>query len=110
LTTVKLTGTSTADESTLPGVSGVLRRDAALQIDHAFRRWLLGSAKLGYGVDLYRGSTRDDQRYLASLGLTYKFNRDLQMKAEVRREWLRSNNPGSSYDANIAMLSVRVAR
>lgn len=110
LTTVKLTATSTADESTLPGVSGVLRRDGALQIDHAFRRWLIGTAKFGYGVDLYRGSPREDRRYLASLALTYKLSRGVQLKGEVRREWLRSNVPGSDYDAEIALLGVRLQR
>jgi hypothetical protein len=110
LTTVKLTATSTADESTLPGVSGVLRRDGGVQVDHAFRRWLIGTAKLGYGVDLYRGSPREDQRYLASFALTYKLTRDMQLKGEVRREWLRSNVTGSDFDANIALLSLRLQR
>jgi hypothetical protein len=110
LTTVKLTATSTADESTLPGVSGVLRRDGGVQVDHAFRRWLVGTARLGYGVDLYRGSPREDRRYLASFGLTYKLTRSVQVKGEFRREWLRSNVAGSDYDANIAMLSLRLQR
>ena len=43
LTTVKLIGRSTIGESTIPGVSGVLYRDIGLQVDHAFRRWLIGS-------------------------------------------------------------------
>jgi hypothetical protein len=110
LTTVRLTAKSTADESTLPGVSGVLRRDGGLQVDHAFRRWLIGTAKLGYGVDLYRGSTREDDRYLASVGIVYKLTRDVQMKGELRREWMKSNVPGASYDANIALVGVRLQR
>ncbi|MBX6426348.1 MAG: outer membrane beta-barrel protein [Variibacter sp.] len=110
LTTVKLTAASTADESTLAGVSGVLRRDGGVQVDHAFRRWLIGTARLGYGVDLYRGSPREDRRYLAALGLTYKMTRSVQVKGEVRREWLRSNVAGSDYEASIATLGVRLQR
>jgi hypothetical protein len=40
---VKLIGTSSIGESTIPGVSGALYRDIGVQVDHAFRRWLIGS-------------------------------------------------------------------
>jgi hypothetical protein len=110
LTTVRLTAKSGADESTLPGVSGVLRRDAGLQVDHAFRRWLIGTARLGYGLDTYEGFGREDTRYLASLGLTYKLTRTLQIKGELRQEWLRSNQPGNDYTASIALLGLRLQR
>jgi hypothetical protein len=110
LTSVKLTARTGADESTLPGVSGVLRRDAVLQVDHAFRRWLIGTAKVGYGLDDYQGSTREDQRYFASLGLTYKLTRSVQVKGELRQEWLRSNIPGNDYTATIALVGMRFQR
>jgi hypothetical protein len=110
LTTVKLTAKSTADESTLAGVSGVLRRDAGAQVDHAFRRWLIGTLKFGYGVDLYRGSPREDTRYLASAGIVYKLSRSMQVKGEFRREWLRSNIVGSDYEASVVMLGMRLQR
>jgi hypothetical protein len=51
LTTATLTASSRAEESAVAGVSGALRRDAALQVDHAFRRWLIGTVKAGYGTD-----------------------------------------------------------
>lgn len=110
LTTVKLTAQSTAGETILPGISGVLRRDAAVQIDHAFRRWLIGTARIGYGMDLYRGSPREDQRYLASLGFIYKMTRSIQVKGEVRREWRRSNVAGGDYSADTVMLGMRLQR
>ena len=40
----KLTATTRADESTVVGVSGVFTREVALQVDHAFRRWLIAHA------------------------------------------------------------------
>ena len=43
LTTAKLTASSLVSESTVPGVSGELSRDVAIQVDHAFRRWLIGT-------------------------------------------------------------------
>jgi len=43
LTSAKLTATSLVSESTVPGVSGELSRDVAIEVDHAFRRWLIGT-------------------------------------------------------------------
>ena len=85
LTTVKLTAASMIGESNVPGVSGSFYRDVGLQIDHSFRRWLIGSVKLGFGLDDYVGLSREDKRYSAGVGLTYKLNRTTQIKGEARR-------------------------
>jgi hypothetical protein len=71
LTTVKLSAESSVGETTIPGASGILYRDVGLQVDHAFRRWLIGSLKFGFGLDDYVGIERQDQRYFAGAGLTY---------------------------------------
>lgn len=110
LTTVKLTGKSTVGESTVPGVSGVLNRDVGLQVDHAFRRWLIGSVKLGLGLDDYVGLSREDKRYSAGVGLTYKVNRSVQIKGEFRKDWLRSNVTGNDYTASVFLLGLRLQR
>jgi len=70
LTTVTLTGSSKADEIVVAGVSGVLRRDVGLQVDHAFRRWLIGTLKIGYGLDDYTGSIRVDNRMSLGSAIT----------------------------------------
>jgi hypothetical protein len=108
LTTVKLTAASTVGESDQSFVSGVLYRDVGLQVDHAFRRWLIGSLKGGVGFDEYVGSGRNDQRYYFGGGLTYKLNRFVQLKGEARHEWLTSNQPGNDYNANVVLLSLRL--
>jgi hypothetical protein len=110
LTTAKLTANSRAEESTVAGVSGALRRDAALQIDHAFRRWLIGTLTLGYGVDQYIGNGREDSRTSLGTALTYKLNRDLWLKGEYRRETLHSNTPNVDYDANIFTIGLKLQR
>ncbi len=107
LTTVKLTAASAIGESTVAGVSGVLYRDVGLQIDHAFRRWLIGNVKFAYGQDDYVGLSREDNRYSAGVGLTYKINRNTQLKGEIRQDWLRSNVTGNDYTANVFMLGLR---
>ncbi|HEY4142985.1 MAG TPA: outer membrane beta-barrel protein [Pseudolabrys sp.] len=128
LTSVKLSAASTVGESTIAGVSGVLYRDVGLQVDHSFRRWLIGSAKIGFGIDSYKGADvitgidpicgcivtqpgigdRQDKRFSAGLGLTYKLSRTVQVKGEFRQDWLRSNVTGNDYTASIFMLGVRL--
>jgi hypothetical protein len=107
LTTVKLIGTSAVAETVIPGVSGELSRDIGLQLDHSFRRWLIGTVKIGFGVDDYVGLDRQDNRYSAGLGLTYKLNRSIQIKGEFQQNWLRSNVAGTDYTSSVFLLGVR---
>jgi len=109
LTKATFTARTTVYESTDPDVSGILGRDFAIQLDHSFRDWLIGTLKFGYGIDDYVGSSRIDQRLSAAAGLTYKMNRNAQIKGEVRREQRDSNEPGEDYVAHIVMLGLRPA-
>jgi hypothetical protein len=110
LTTIKFAARTAVDESVLPDVSGVLHHDNGIEISHALRRWLITTVKFGYGIDDYIGSIRQDHRYLASLGVAYKLNRDLWLKSELRQEWLVSNIPLSNYAATIALIGLRLQR
>jgi hypothetical protein len=110
LTTVKLTGKSSVGESTIPGVSGELSRDLGLQADHSFRRWLIGTVKVGFGLDDYVGIAREDKRFSAGAGLTYKLNRSVQIKGEFQQNWLRSNVAGSDYTSSVFLLGLRFQR
>jgi hypothetical protein len=107
---MKLTAVSTTGELIVPGASGVLRRDFGIEIDHDFRRWLTGAVKFGYGADSYFGLDRFDNRYSAGATLTYKLTRTVWIKGEYRHDWLRSTVDGVNFDANIALLTVRLAR
>ena len=78
-----------------------------MQVDHAFRRWLIGSLKLGFGNDDYVGLDRNDMRYTAGVGLTYKLDRSLQLNGEFRQQWLRSNVAGVDYNASIFLVGLR---
>ncbi|MGH6726159.1 MAG: outer membrane beta-barrel protein [Pseudolabrys sp.] len=110
LTTVKLTGASQIAETVVPGVSGELSRDVGLQIDHSFRRWLIGTVKVGFGVDDYVGMDREDKRYSAGLGLTYKLSRSFQIKGEFQQNWLHSNVAGTDYTSSVFLLGLRLQR
>ena len=110
LTNVKLTAATVAQETTVPGTAGVLTRNAGLEVNHAFRRWLVGAVKFNYGLDDYVGSARKDDRYAISGTLTYKLNRMMQVKAELREEWLRSSVPGVDYAATVMLVGLRLQR
>ena len=110
LTSVKLTAKTTVDESVLAGVSGVFTREVAIQVDHAFRRWLLATLKYTVDFDDYAGLGRDDQRHAISALMTYKLTRELWLKGEYRLEWRHSNQPGNDTLANVFLLGVRLQR
>ncbi len=110
LTTAKLTAASSVTESVLPGTSGAFSRDFNVQIDHAFLRRLVGTLQLGYGWDNYIGLDRLDDRYFASVGFTYKLNRDIQIKGTVRQDWLTSTLAGAAYDTTSFLLGLRLQR
>jgi hypothetical protein len=110
LTNVKFVSATNVNESVLTDVSGVLVHSNGLEVSHAFRRWLIATAKFGYEIDDYIGSLRQDHKYLAGLSMTYKLNRDFWLKGELREEWLSSNIPNSNYAATIALVGLRLQR
>lgn len=110
LTTATLTATSRGEETVVAGVSGTLRRDIGLQVDHALRRWLIWTVKAGYGSDQYVGSSRADTRMSLGSALTYKFNREFSLKGEYRYDQMQSNAAGVSYNANVFLVGLKLQR
>lgn len=132
LTTVKFSAKSSVGESSIAGVSGVLYREVGVQVDHAFRYWLIGSVKGGFGLDSYQGVSsstvtttvcgcvttstttsavdREDQRVWLGAALTYKVDRNWHLKGEFRQEWVTSNVMGNDYSASTFLIGVRWQR
>jgi hypothetical protein len=108
LTTAKFYSTTSIDETTLPGVSGVLTHTYTLEVDHDFRRWLTGIGKFTYGTLDYQGDGRRDKTYSAEADLIYKMTRYLWVKGTLRRDVLNSNIPGNSTASTVMMLGVRL--
>jgi hypothetical protein len=108
LTTAKFFATTSIDETTVPGVSGVLTHTYTAEVDHDFRRWLTGIGKFTWGTQQYQGDSRFDRFYSVSGDLIYKMNRTLWVKGTLRRDWLDSNIPGNSTASTVAMVGVRV--
>jgi hypothetical protein len=110
LTTVKLTARTTVDETILFGVAGAFTREVALQVDHAFRRWLIATLKVSGATIDYVGSPREDERFAASALITYKLTRELWLKGEYRHEWRHSNVAGNDYQADVILVGARLQR
>ena len=108
LTTVKFIATTSIDETTVAGVSGVLTHLYTAEVDHDFRRWLTGIGRFTWGTQKYEGDLRFDRIYSLSGELIYKMNRSLWVTGTLRRDWLDSNIPGNSTNATIVMLGVRL--
>ena len=108
LTSVKFTATSQVYESTLQGVSGSFSRDFSAEVDHALRRWLIATGTFGYGHDDYVGEARQDDRYYAIAGLIYKLNPYMQLKGQVRHDWLTSTQSGNAYQSTAVLLTLRL--
>jgi hypothetical protein len=108
LSTVTFTAKSAVNEVIVPGISGALSRDFVLRVDHAFRRWLIGTAQIGYGTDDYVGSNRIDHRYFGSTELAYKLSRRVWIKGQFRSDWLHSTASGANYSANLYLLGLRL--
>lgn len=110
LTKVTFTAKSSVYESTEANVSGIFARDFGVKLDHSFRPWLIGALKLGFGLDDYVGPSREDNRFSAGAELTYKLNRMVWIKGELRHEQRSSNVADQDYAANIFLLGLRLQR
>ena len=108
LTTAKFYSTTSIDETTLPGTSGVLTHIYTVEVDHDFRRWLTAIGKFTWGSLDYQGDNRRDKIYTVSGDLIYKMNRSLWLKGTLRRDWLDSNIAGNSTASTVVMLGVRL--
>ena len=108
LTTVKFIANTSVDETTLPGVAGVLTRTYTAEVDHDFRRWLTAIGKFTYGTMDYQDGNRLDNVYSVSGDLIYKLNRNFWVKGTLRRDWLESSAVGQSSASTVVMLGVRV--
>jgi hypothetical protein len=110
LTTAKFISNSSIDETTIPGVPGVLTRTYTFEVDHDFRRWLSAIGRFTYGTLEYQESQRLDNLYSISGDVIYRLNREVQIKAQVRHDRIESNAVGGSTASTVMMLGVRLQR
>jgi hypothetical protein len=108
LTTAKFYSTTSIDETTVPGVSGVLTHTYTFEVDQDFRRWLSAIGKFTYGTYDYQGDGRFDRSYTLEGDLIYKLTRNFWIKGTLLRNILNSNVAGASSASTVVLLGVRV--
>ena len=107
LTTIRLTGQVTTDETTVVNANGVIVSRATLEVSHDLRRNLNVTAALT-GTDYdYKGSFISEQSFGATLKAEYKFTRSIALRASYGFEHLWSNIAGSAYSANTFLVGMR---
>jgi hypothetical protein len=84
LTTVTLTAARDVRASPLVNAASFTANEVSLRIDQELARNLIASASIGYGLDDYENTGREDERYAATVGATYLINRLLSASLEYR--------------------------
>ncbi|MFK8250036.1 outer membrane beta-barrel protein [Ancylobacter terrae] len=109
LTTVVLRARSDVEETTVENASGDFVHEIRLEVDHAFRRWLIGNASVAYRIDNYEGAYSQDTFTIAA-GFAYKMGRNMELTGQVSHLKLDSSLPGQDYTANVVQVGLRLQR
>lgn len=110
LTAVELRARSAVAETTYANASGDFTHEIGLEVEHAFRRWLIGTASAAYRIDDYEGSGLTQRTFTVGAGLAYKINRYAVLTGEVSHLRLSSSVPGDDYTANVVTVGLRLQR
>ncbi|WP_051661139.1 outer membrane beta-barrel protein [Bosea sp. 117] len=110
LTTVILGARSGVEETSQAGASGNFVHQARVEVEHAFRRWLIGEASVAYRINDYVGSDLEERTLEFGAGLTYKLGRWAELTAQASHLRLDSSVPGSDYTANVVQVGLRLQR
>jgi hypothetical protein len=108
LTTVRVRGQTTLDESTIPNASGAVTNRVALEVQHDLRRNLTLIGAITAGQTNYRGISLREDAIAASLKLDYRLTRWLALRASVTHERLNSTAPGADYKATTYLVGLRL--
>ncbi len=68
LTTVELGARTAVGETTYANASGDFIHEVSLEVEHAFRRWLIGTASVAYRMDDYEGSGLTQRTFTVGAG------------------------------------------
>jgi hypothetical protein len=108
ITTLRLSGTSALNETTVAGSSGARARRIALDIRHDLRRQLTFNGGIAYEQTTYGGSNQNERTFIGSAGLAYSFNRALAVTTDFRHERAWSSRAGGGYAANVYLVGLRL--
>jgi hypothetical protein len=107
LTTVRLRATTSADETSVPGSSGILVQRGTAEIEHALRRNLIVTGTLSVAEADYRGVRLIEDTVTVGAALEYRLTRSVALKASYTHERLKSTSPGDDYTANVVLFGLK---
>lgn len=94
-------------ETTVTGASSVLQTGFNAELQHELTRSVRLKANAGYIFSEFEDTNREDDNYRVGVGAEYAVNRHLSAGADYQFRTRNSNNPGSDFDRNIFLLSLK---
>ncbi len=110
LTSVLLSARSDIDTTRVAGSGGARDNQVGVELRHAPRRNVVGSAGIGYGRRDYDGVSLLEQTWTANLGLEYFANRNVSVFARYQHTWFDSNAFNADYEADVVRIGMRLRR
>jgi len=110
LTKVTVKASSTLDETTLSGASGIIASKMSGQVEHALLRNLTLTGLASYQNNHYSCGCRDDQILGGTLGANYLLTREMILRASYGFTRQTSTDPTGRYTDNIFMLGMKLQR
>ena len=107
LTTVRLRGSASLDETTIVNASGAVATRAVIEVQHDLLRNLSIVGTAGIGQTDYRGVRLREETRTAGARVEYRLTRSLAVRASFTHERLTSTAPGSDYTANVVLVGLR---
>lgn len=110
LTSLLFSARSDIGESTVAGSGGSITRSAGVEVRHAFRRHLLGTAGLRLTRSDFEGVDLVEQDVTATAGLEYYASREVTLFTRYSHIDFETTNVAGNYNADEVRIGVRVRR
>lgn len=110
LTSVLFNASSDVSETSTANVGGAMSRSAGVELRHAFRRHLIGSAGMSYRTQDSQDGVIDDKEWVASLGLEYFLNREVVLFGRYEHTDFDGVGTTSDYTGDEIRVGVRLRR
>ena len=108
LTSLLLTARTDFNDSTTAGESGSIVRTAGLELRHALRRHLIGTASLKQSLTDYKGISLTERDTTAELGVEYFLDRTTTLTSRYSHVWFDSSAANADYRADTIRFGVRI--
>ena len=110
LTTVRLTGGTDINETSVSGSPGSVERSVGLSLAHSLAYNLTGDIGVTYVNTTYRRSDIREENYRLAAGLDYLLNRNVAVRAGYAYTRFETTQAGSDYDVNTFRVGVKVQK